>query len=231
MRARQGQTVVDASWAMANQREGRFDRSFLFGATAVAVRRRGSAGRPLGALGGTSWATPHALGLDAIFPAFFLALLLRRAARRPGAWRGAGGRVDRARARPVGSRRGAGPGGQRGGAGRAQAPPCAGDGADERRLWALIAGCAIVTFAIKAAGPVAFGGRALPPWFDAIITLMAPALLAALVVTRRARRRGRLHVGADTAGVAAAGVVIWRGGSIMPAVGLADGGDGGASER
>ena len=26
-------------------------------------------------------------------------------------------------------------------------------------LWALIAGCAVVTFVIKAAGPVALGGR------------------------------------------------------------------------
>ena len=88
-------------------------------------------------------------------------------------------------------------------------------------LWLLIGGCAAVTFAIKAAGPVAFGGRELPPWFDAVITLMAPALLAALIVTQALADGERLHVGADTAGVAAAGVLIWRGGSIMPAVGLA----------
>ena len=88
-------------------------------------------------------------------------------------------------------------------------------------LWLLIAGCAVVTFAIKAAGPIAFGGRDLPPWFDAVITLMAPALLAALIVTQALADGERLHVGADTAGVAAAGVFIWRGGSIMPAVGLA----------
>lgn len=88
-------------------------------------------------------------------------------------------------------------------------------------LWLLIGGCAAVTFAIKAAGPVAFGGRDLPPWFDAVISLMAPALLAALIVTQALADGSRLHVGADTAGVAAAGVVIWRGGSILPAVGLA----------
>ena len=88
-------------------------------------------------------------------------------------------------------------------------------------LWLLILGCAVVTFIIKAAGPVAFGGRDLPPWFDAVITLMAPALLAALIVTQALADGERLHVGADTAGVAAAGVVIWRGGSIVPAVGVA----------
>jgi branched chain amino acid efflux pump len=85
-------------------------------------------------------------------------------------------------------------------------------------LWVLIAGCALVTFAIKAAGPVAFGGRELPPWFASVIALMAPALLAALIVTQALADGDRLHVGADTAGVTAAGVVIWRGGSVVPAV-------------
>ena len=88
-------------------------------------------------------------------------------------------------------------------------------------LWALVAGCAAVTFAIKAAGPVAFGGRDLPPWFASVIALMAPALLAALIVTEALADSDRLHVGADTAGVAAAGLVVWRGGSVVPAVGVA----------
>jgi len=88
-------------------------------------------------------------------------------------------------------------------------------------LWLLVGACALVTFAIKAAGPIAFGGRDLPPWFAAVIALMAPALLAALIVTQALADGERLHVGADTAGVAAAGVVIWRGGSIVPAVGVA----------
>lgn len=86
------------------------------------------------------------------------------------------------------------------------------------QLWALIAGCAAVTFAIKAAGPVALGGRDLPPRFTAVIVLMAPALLAALIVTQALADGERWHVGADTAGVAAAGVVVWRGWSVLPAV-------------
>ena len=84
--------------------------------------------------------------------------------------------------------------------------------------WAVIAGCAAVTFAIKAAGPVTLGGRDLPPRFSGVIALMAPALLAAFVVTQALADGERLHVGADTAGVAAAGVVVWRGGSVLPAV-------------
>jgi branched-subunit amino acid transport protein len=85
-------------------------------------------------------------------------------------------------------------------------------------LWALIAGCAAVTFAIKAAGPVTLGGRDLPPRLASVIVLMAPALLAALVVTQALADGERLHVGADTAGVAAAGVLVWRGASVLPAV-------------
>jgi len=88
-------------------------------------------------------------------------------------------------------------------------------------LWVLFAGCALVTFVIKAAGPVALGGRDLPPRLNGVIALMAPALLAALVVTQALADGERLHVGADTAGVAAAGVVVWRGGSVLLAVGLA----------
>jgi branched-subunit amino acid transport protein len=89
------------------------------------------------------------------------------------------------------------------------------------QLWGLIAGCAAVTFAIKAAGPVTLGGRELPARFNGVIALMAPALLAALIVTEALADGRRLHVGADTAGVAAAGILVWRGGSVLPAVGLA----------
>jgi len=75
LRAAQGQTVVDASWVMANEGEGHFDRHFLFGATAVQYATW-LGGTAAGALGGGALGDPEAIGLDAIFPAFFLALLL-----------------------------------------------------------------------------------------------------------------------------------------------------------
>jgi 4-azaleucine resistance transporter AzlC len=73
-RAAQGQTVVDASWAMASLGEGRFDRWFLFGATAPQYVCW-IAGTAAGALGGSILGDIDALGLDAVYPAFFLALL------------------------------------------------------------------------------------------------------------------------------------------------------------
>lgn len=73
-RALQGQTVVDASWAMANRGDGTFDRWFLFGSTAPQYVTWVS-GTVIGAVGGPIFGDPNALGLDAVFPAFILALL------------------------------------------------------------------------------------------------------------------------------------------------------------
>ena len=50
--------------------------------------------------------------------------------------------------------------------------------------WTTIGVLAVVTAAIRASGPVLLGGRDLPPRLVAVITLLAPALLAALVVTQ-----------------------------------------------
>ena len=88
-------------------------------------------------------------------------------------------------------------------------------------IWTLIALCAAVTAVIKAAGPVALGGRELPDWFAGVIQLMAPALLAALVCVSALAEGDRLAVRADTAGVAVAGVVLWRGGSVIVGVTVA----------
>lgn len=83
---------------------------------------------------------------------------------------------------------------------------------------ALIGGCAVITFAIKAAGPIALGGRELPGWFTGVVVLLAPALLAALIVTQALADGQRLAVGADTAGVLAGGLVAWRMGSVIGCV-------------
>ena len=80
-RVLQGQAIVDASWALANRGGGRFDRDFLLGATAMAYPAW-VGGTLLGVLGGDLLGDPKSLGLDAIFPAFFLALLVDEAKER-----------------------------------------------------------------------------------------------------------------------------------------------------
>lgn len=73
-RALQGQAVVDASWALAAEDAGSFDRWRLFGATGAQwVGWVG--GTALGALGAGAAGDLDRLGFDALYPAFFLALL------------------------------------------------------------------------------------------------------------------------------------------------------------
>jgi branched-subunit amino acid transport protein len=49
-------------------------------------------------------------------------------------------------------------------------------------IWATIALLTAGSVAIKAAGPLALGGRALPPQLAGVIARLAPSLLAALIV-------------------------------------------------
>ena len=74
-RAAQGQTVVDASWALSVREDGSFDRWLLFGSSAVQYLTW-TTGTIVGALGGDILGDPDKLGLDAVYPAFFVALLI-----------------------------------------------------------------------------------------------------------------------------------------------------------
>jgi 4-azaleucine resistance transporter AzlC len=73
-RAMRGQALVDASWALANRGDGRFDIPLLLGST-LAQYPAWVLGTIAGVLAGGAITDPQSLGLDAIFPAFFLALL------------------------------------------------------------------------------------------------------------------------------------------------------------
>jgi len=75
VRALQGQTVVDPSWALANRGDGSFDRYLLMGAT-VPQYIGWLSGTVVGAFAGDVVADTDRFGLDAVFPTFFLALLV-----------------------------------------------------------------------------------------------------------------------------------------------------------
>jgi predicted branched-subunit amino acid permease len=80
-RAAEGQTVVDASFAIARRPDGTFDRLVLIGATIPqAVGWMG--GTAIGVFVGSAISDPATFGLDALFPAFFLALLAGEAGSR-----------------------------------------------------------------------------------------------------------------------------------------------------
>ena len=73
-RAAFAMTVVDASWAAASSGDGRFDPWYLVGAT-VPQYPGWVLGTVVGVLAGHALGDPRSLGLDALFPAFFVALL------------------------------------------------------------------------------------------------------------------------------------------------------------
>ncbi len=71
----EAQFVVDEAWALANDGEGAFDRRILVGAGAT-LYGAWLAGTLIGVVAGGALGDPEALGLDAAFPALFLALLV-----------------------------------------------------------------------------------------------------------------------------------------------------------
>jgi uncharacterized membrane protein len=88
-------------------------------------------------------------------------------------------------------------------------------------LWVTIIAVALASAAIKAAGPVLVGGRELPPRAVAVIALLAPALLSALVITETFGDDGRLVFDERAAGVAVAAVALVLRAPVLVAVALA----------
>jgi hypothetical protein len=70
--------------------------------------------------------------------------------------------------------------------------------------WVTIALLTVGTVAIKAAGPVALGGSELPDRLAGVVALLAPSLLAGLVVVDTLAEDQSLAVDARAAGLAAA---------------------------
>jgi branched-subunit amino acid transport protein len=90
-------------------------------------------------------------------------------------------------------------------------------------VWVTIAALAVGSAAIRVTGPILLGGRELPVAIRGVIGLIAPALLAALVVveTVGAPEGGALELDARIAGVGAAAGAIAAGASMLPVVATA----------
>ena len=127
------------------------------------------------------------LGLDAIFPA----LLPRPARGRTACW-WAGDRRGADRGGALASPGPVGPAGRAGDRRLRRGAPRTEGAVLVTALWITIVAVALANAATKAAGPILVGGRELPPSANAIIALLAPALLAALVVTETFGEDGRL---------------------------------------
>ena len=84
--------------------------------------------------------------------------------------------------------------------------------------WIVVIVVGAITILFKAAGPVFLGRRQLPPKVDAVVVLIAPVMLTALVVTQTFGGDEEIAIDARVPGVAAAAIAIWRGASIIVAM-------------
>lgn len=75
-------------------------------------------------------------------------------------------------------------------------------------IWISILAVAVINAVIKAAGPALVGGRELPPRVVAVVALLAPALLAGLVITETFGEEHGLVLDERSIGVVAAGVAL-----------------------
>ena len=199
----EAQLLVDESWALSS-RDGRFDLKVLIGAGGL-LYLGWNAGTAIGVLAGDSLADPATLGLDAAFPALFLALLapLLRADGRvaiAAALIGAGIALTLTPITPAGI------------------PVIAATAAClvglVRRphvvntIWLCVILVGVATVALKAGGPVLAAGRELPAGAARVVDLLAPALLAALVATQAFASDEQLVLDERAAGLLAGGVAI-----------------------
>ena len=88
--------------------------------------------------------------------------------------------------------------------------------------WSVVIWLVVTTALVRAAGPVALGGRELPARVTAVVALLAPALLAALVITQTfGGTDGDFTVDERVPGLAGAGGVLALRGGILLAMAVA----------
>ena len=88
-------------------------------------------------------------------------------------------------------------------------------------LWVSIVAVTLASAAIKAAGPILAGGREIPRRANAVLVLLTPALLTALVVTGTFGEGGHLELDEKALGVGAAAVALALRAPVLLAVVLA----------
>jgi len=88
-------------------------------------------------------------------------------------------------------------------------------------LWVVIVAVTLATVAFKAAGPILAGGRELPPRVNAVMALLTPVLLTALVITGTFGEGGHLALDERALGIGVAAVALALRAPVLLAVVLA----------
>jgi branched-subunit amino acid transport protein len=76
--------------------------------------------------------------------------------------------------------------------------------------WAALGLLSVVSYALKAAGPLLAGGRQLSPRLRRTLDLVPVPLLAALIATQTFSQGHRLVIDARAPALAVAGLLVWR---------------------
>ena len=87
--------------------------------------------------------------------------------------------------------------------------------------WVAVIVVGIATISFRAAGPVLAGGRELPPKIAGVVELLAPVLLAALVLTQTVGGDREIAIDERLLGVGVAGLALALRAPILVAVVLA----------
>jgi hypothetical protein len=87
--------------------------------------------------------------------------------------------------------------------------------------WLVVVVVGGLTILLKAAGPVLLGRRRLHGRAQAVVDLLAPSMLAALVVVQTFASGRELVLDARVPGVAAAAIAVWRGAPVIVAMVIA----------
>jgi branched-subunit amino acid transport protein len=75
-------------------------------------------------------------------------------------------------------------------------------------VWIAVLGVGAATIALKATGPVLLGGKELPSWLAGPVSLLAPAVLAAFVVTQTVAADREIVADARLIGLGAGAIAV-----------------------
>lgn len=87
--------------------------------------------------------------------------------------------------------------------------------------WIVVCTVGALTIALKAVGPVLLGGKSLPEHLTGVVVLLAPALLAALVVTQVLGGDEEIVLDARLVGLGAAIVALLLRAPLLAVIGAA----------
>jgi branched-subunit amino acid transport protein len=88
-------------------------------------------------------------------------------------------------------------------------------------VWLVVTVVGAATVVFKASGPLLLGGRELPSHLAGVVELLAPAVLAALVVTQVVGGDGEVVLDARLAGLGAAALALLARAPLLVVVTLA----------